>query len=85
MLGTIARNHRFVKKRERKIACHHRFVKKYQRRVKCRDAEEEGAAKRGKRGDMNTTLYQDQELTHTIIAAAIEVHKNLGPGLLEMA
>ena len=24
-----------------------------------------------------------QELTHKIIAAAIEVHKNLGPGLLE--
>jgi len=30
-------------------------------------------------------LYQDQMLTHKIIAAAIEVHKILGPGLLESA
>ncbi|HSX11021.1 MAG TPA: GxxExxY protein [Chlamydiales bacterium] len=29
--------------------------------------------------------YQDQELTRKIIAAAIEVHKHLGPGLLESA
>lgn len=29
--------------------------------------------------------YQEQELTHKIIAAAIEVHRNLGPGLLESA
>ena len=29
--------------------------------------------------------YQDENLTHTIIAAAIEVHKTLGPGLLESA
>ena len=28
-------------------------------------------------------MYLYQELTHRIIAAAIEVHKNLGPGLLE--
>lgn len=28
-------------------------------------------------------MYLHQELTHKIIAAAIEVHKNLGPGLLE--
>jgi GxxExxY protein len=28
-------------------------------------------------------VYLHQELTHKIIAAAIEVHKNLGPGLLE--
>ncbi len=28
-------------------------------------------------------MYLHQELTHQIIAAAIEVHKNLGPGLLE--
>jgi len=28
-------------------------------------------------------VYLYQELTHQIIAAAIEVHKNLGPGLLE--
>jgi len=28
-------------------------------------------------------MYLHQEFTHTIIAAAIEVHKNLGPGLLE--
>ena len=28
-------------------------------------------------------MYLYQELTHKIIAAAIEVHKNLGPGLLE--
>ncbi len=30
-------------------------------------------------------MYLHQELTHKIIAAAIEVHKNLGPGLLEVA
>ena len=30
-------------------------------------------------------IYQHQELTHKIIAAAIEVHKILGPGLLESA
>lgn len=28
-------------------------------------------------------MYLYQSLTHKIIAAAIEVHKNLGPGLLE--
>jgi GxxExxY protein len=28
-------------------------------------------------------VYLHQELTHKIIAAAIEVHKNLGPGLWE--
>lgn len=28
-------------------------------------------------------MYLYQELTHKVIAAAIEVHKNLGPGLLE--
>ena len=28
-------------------------------------------------------LVTDNELTHEIIGAAIEVHKNLGPGLLE--
>ena len=28
-------------------------------------------------------MYLHQDLTHKIIAAAIEVHKNLGPGLLE--
>lgn len=28
-------------------------------------------------------MYPYQELMHKIIAAAIEVHKNLGPGLLE--
>ena len=28
-------------------------------------------------------MYLHRELTHKIIAAAIEVHKNLGPGLLE--
>jgi GxxExxY protein len=27
--------------------------------------------------------YQDEEITRAIIAAAIEVHKTLGPGLLE--
>jgi len=30
-------------------------------------------------------IYQHQELTRKIIAAAIEVHKILGPGLLESA
>ena len=29
-------------------------------------------------------MYLHQEVTHKIIAAAIEVHKNLGPGLLEV-
>ena len=33
---------------------------------------------------MNGWMYLHQELTHKIIAAAIEVHKNLGPGLLEI-
>jgi len=28
-------------------------------------------------------MYLHEEWTHKIIAAAIEVHKNLGPGLLE--
>ena len=28
-------------------------------------------------------MYPYQDLTHKIISAAIEVHKNLGPGLLE--
>lgn len=28
-------------------------------------------------------MYPHQNLTHKIIASAIEVHKNLGPGLLE--
>jgi GxxExxY protein len=30
-----------------------------------------------------TVIYQNQDLTHAILAAAIEVHKHLGPGLLE--
>jgi GxxExxY protein len=30
-------------------------------------------------------MYEHQELTHSIIGAAIEVHKVLGPGLLESA
>jgi GxxExxY protein len=28
-------------------------------------------------------MYPSQDLTQKIIAAAIEVHKNMGPGLLE--
>ena len=28
-------------------------------------------------------MYPYKDLTHKVIAAAIEVHKNLGPGLLE--
>ncbi len=31
------------------------------------------------------TTWVDQELTSRIIAAAIEVHRHLGPGLLEIA
>ena len=30
-------------------------------------------------------VYQDQELTQAIIGVAIQVHKHLGPGLLETA
>ena len=30
-------------------------------------------------------VYYDQELTERIIACAIEVHRHLGPGLLESA
>jgi hypothetical protein len=30
-------------------------------------------------------LYHNEEITREIIAAAIEVHKHLGPGLLEIA
>ena len=33
----------------------------------------------------STVHYQDQDLTYAIIASAIEVHKVLGPGLLESA
>jgi GxxExxY protein len=29
------------------------------------------------------TLKEDKSLTHSIIGAAIEIHRNLGPGLLE--
>ena len=34
---------------------------------------------------MNTHLLTNSQLTHEIIGAAIEVHKVLGPGLLESA
>ena len=30
-----------------------------------------------------TKIHLDEELTHSIIGAAIEVHRHLGPGLLE--
>jgi GxxExxY protein len=30
-------------------------------------------------------VFQDQNLTHEIIGTAIEVHRHLGPGLLESA
>ena len=33
----------------------------------------------------NKFAFQNEELTHEILAAAIEVHKCLGPGLLESA
>jgi len=33
----------------------------------------------------NNSKYYDQDLTEQIIAAAIEVHRHLGPGLLESA
>lgn len=33
--------------------------------------------------EKNMKNYEDQEITSQIIGAAIEVHKNLGPGLLE--
>lgn len=29
-------------------------------------------------------MYPYQDLTHKIISAAIEIHRHLGPGLLEM-
>jgi GxxExxY protein len=43
-------------------------------------AEVDRSREAQKRGNM---IYQDQDLTHEIIGAAIEVHKILGPGLLE--
>ncbi len=36
-------------------------------------------------GDTEKTMYYHEELTGKIIASAIEVHRNLGPGLLESA
>jgi len=30
-------------------------------------------------------LAEENQLSHTVIGAAIEVHRNLGPGLLESA
>ena len=35
--------------------------------------------------DAENAEMRDEELTHLIIGAAIEVHKTLGPGLLESA
>ena len=32
---------------------------------------------------MRVEVYKEQELCHRIIGAAIEVHRHLGPGLLE--
>jgi GxxExxY protein len=34
-------------------------------------------------GDTEKTIYFDEELTNKIIACAIEVHRHIGPGLLE--
>lgn len=36
-------------------------------------------------GDTEKTIYYDEELTGKIIGSAIEVHRRLGPGLLESA
>ncbi len=36
-------------------------------------------------GGTEKTVFYNEELTDKIIAAAIEVHRNLGPGLLESA
>ncbi len=41
----------------------------------------EASAKRG--AENAEKMAKDEDLTHTIIAAAIEVHRTLGPGLLE--
>jgi GxxExxY protein len=35
--------------------------------------------------DMKTTVFPEKELTAQIIGAAIEVHRTIGPGLLESA
>ncbi len=51
----------------------------------------EASAKRGAENAEKMAKYKepfakgskDEDLTHTIIAAAIEVHRTLGPGLLE--
>jgi GxxExxY protein len=36
-------------------------------------------------GDTEVAIYYDKEVTEKIIACAIEVHRQLGPGLLESA
>jgi GxxExxY protein len=64
-----------------------------QRRDNCRDAdvEKKDKPRSGEEGPCpekemsKTTIYQDQELTHKILGAAIAVHRHVGPGLLESA
>ena len=63
--------------KNRKRIAYTKFVSFHQRRGAARNRGAENAEKMAK--------YKDEDLTHTIIAAAIEVHRTLGPGLLESA
>ena len=49
-----------------------------------RDAESAEREKAGFAGEIDMIRYQDEDLTGSTIAAAIDVHKTLGPGLLNL-
>jgi GxxExxY protein len=59
------------------VVSHRLLLSSAQRRYRARET--------GGRREKNMVQYQDHDLTAKIIAAAMEVHKTLGPGLLESA